>query len=167
MSTLATPQEQRRSEPPGMPAQGLVDAYRLTDFVVEKAYEAIVLQVDHPVSNLKHWLAAQKCENAVVITAWNPFSMSLPKDENVKRNLELGAAIEGAGLLSTSAVGCARSGNWEPEESFCVFNVPPTVVDEWLQRFRQYAVVLAEKEGTCRLLWHPEIRLAMAAREAL
>ena len=166
MSTLATPQEQRRSEPPGMPVQGLVDAYRLTDFVVQKPLETIILHVDSPVPNLKRWLTALKCENAVVITAWNPFSMSLPKDENLRRNQELGAAIEGAGLLSTSAIGCARSGNWEPEASFCVFDVTPTVVDAWMQRFGQYAVVLAEKEGTCRLQWHPAIRSAMASAGA-
>ncbi|MES1976713.1 MAG: DUF3293 domain-containing protein [Pseudomonadota bacterium] len=167
MNNLATPNVRQPCKPPGLPAQGLVDAYLLTDFVVEKADETIVLQVDHPVPNLKNWLAAQKSESAVVITAWNPFSMSLSKEENVRRNQELGAAIEVAGLLSVSASGCARSGNWEPEASFCVFDVPPAVVDEWMQLFGQYAAVLADKEGTCRLLWHPAIRPAMTAREAL
>ncbi|MDP1740968.1 DUF3293 domain-containing protein [Polaromonas sp.] len=165
MSIAEAIQSQPPNERPVMPAQGLVDAYRLTDFVVQKTDDPIVLQVDHPVRKLKHWLEAQKSASAVVISAWNPFSMSLSMEENTRRNQELGRAIEIAGLRSVSASGCARSGNWEPEASFCVFDVPLTLVNEWMQRFEQYAVVRADKNGTCRLLWHPAIRTAMSARE--
>lgn len=165
MSALGKPQVQFPHETPALPEQGLVDAYRVTDFVVETE-EAMVLRVDSPVPLLGRWLAARRCESAVVITASNPFSRSLPGEENLRRNRELLTAIEATGLLSASAIGRARSDNWEPEVSFCVFDVAPDVVDAWMRRFGQYAVVLAEKEGTCRLLWHPAIRVAMNEAEA-
>ena len=72
MSTLDKPQPPQL-EPPGLPEQSLVDAYRATDFEVKTA-QTILLRVDSPVPHLKDWLAAQRCETAVVITAWNPFS---------------------------------------------------------------------------------------------
>ena len=51
MSTLDKPQAPR-CEPPALPEQSLVDAYRTTDFVVKTA-EAIVLRVDSSVPHLK------------------------------------------------------------------------------------------------------------------
>lgn len=164
MSTFDQPQGPRYDSP-SLPVPSLVDAYRATDFVV-KTTEAIVLRVDTPVPQLTQWLTTQRCETAAVITAWNPFSQSLSKKENARRNQELRAAIEANDLRSAPAAGCARSGNWDSEESFCVFNATGEVIDGWMQRFGQYAVVIADKQGIIRLLWHPSIRSAMAAREA-
>ena len=161
MSTLSTSEVHPASGLLGIPGHGLVDAYRVTDFVVKTEVE-IALRVDGSVPHLEDWLATQKRESAVVISAWNPFSKSLPSEENIRRNKELLTTIQVTGLLSAPAVGRPRNGKWDPEESFCVFDAPPEVIDAWMQRFEQYAVVLAKKDGTCWLLWHAAFRIAMA-----
>jgi len=151
-------------KPPGLPPQGLVDAYRETDFVITSS-GCITLRVGQHVPGLDKWFAAHRRCNAVVITAFNPFSQSLPEEENLRRSAALLAAITAHGLTYAHALGQATVGEWSPEPSFCVFGPPPSLVDEWMRHFGQYAVVLADEAEGCRLLWHPAIRQQMAASD--
>jgi len=150
---------------PALPENGLVAAYQATDFIV-RANGTITLRVDVPVQGLTNWLKDQDARSAVVITAYSPFSRPTSDDENTRMQDELRKAVSDAGLSWGDASGAARDGAWPEEPSECVFDAPEELIDAWLERFKQYAVVSATLDGKCKLVWHPAIRAQMAMRDA-
>lgn len=149
----------RAHTPVEAPSPALVAAYRDTDYTVLSG--EISLRVDGMVPNLDDWLRAHGGRSAVIITAFNPFSVQASDAMNRQRQRQLRACIEGSGLCYSESIGTARSGNWPGEPSFCVLDPTGEDVDEWLLHFGQYAVVLAAIGMGCRLLWHPAIRQRM------
>ena len=143
------------TSPPPLPPY-LREAYLATDFDVLGSH-AITLRVDQPVADLDGWLQLHRTRSATVIGARSPFSQSLPEDEEVRRHQELQAFIDANGLRCLPALGRPRQGPWPPEPSLCVFGLAPEQADEWMRRFGQYAIVVANEGQGCALRWHPDL----------
>ncbi len=134
---------------------------------LEAAYEATVVNIhgDDPavwsfantVGTHDRWLAKRGAVAAVVITAWNPFSRSESHERNTAENAALRSAIEQAKLTWVSAVGTGQDGAWF-EDSFCVFDVPDDLLDEWLVTFQQNAAFRVRVGGRVELVWHRRFR---------
>lgn len=158
--SLALDEAPRLGLPPvEMPSPALVAAYRDTDYSISSG--EISLTVDGPVPSIDEWLRAHQARAAVIITAFNPFSVQTPEPENHRRQESLRAFIGVAGLRYFAAMGTARSGDWPGEPSLCVLDPTAAQVDDWLLKFEQYAVVHAAASVGCRLVWHPAIRERM------
>ncbi|RZS57962.1 DUF3293 domain-containing protein [Sphaerotilus mobilis] len=140
---------------------GLVSAYEATNFEVLGAHPLVLHVKDGPdeVAAAAAWLASFGAGSAVIITAWNPFSQSCSSEWNAAANGSLLAAVKAAGLRWEPARGVGLDGLWS-EESYCVFDVPPDLVDAWLLEYRQNAVLLARRGEAPVLLWHPDHRRA-------
>lgn len=149
--------ESARAVPSSHPPAELVEAYRRTTYAVHGSLP-IELRVDRAVPGLVEWLSACLAQRAIVITAFNPFSVPLSDGENVQRSGELLSDILAHGLACVGAAGQGEDPAWAPESSYCVFDPPGALIDEWMQRFGQYAVVVADRVDGCSLLWHPTIR---------
>ena len=77
--------------------------------------------------------------------------------ENDALQARLQTTILHSNLAWLPARGEDPKGSWQPEPGFCVFDMPPALLDEWLQLFRQNAAVRLDANKGCRLVWHPEI----------
>jgi len=148
-------------ERPNPPTSELVSAYRETVFCVY-GNALIDLKIGAPADMHDAWLTRIGKRSAVVITAWNPFSQATNLALNQERQQELITAVDDAALSWCNAAGKDPTGQWPPEESLCVFDAFSDTIDLWLRQFSQYAVVIAEIGKPCNLLWHPDLRLAMA-----
>jgi len=76
---------------------------------------------------------------AFVITAWNPFSEVLPKDQNHARNLELHRALSELGATVRPAIGASPSADWS-EEFFLIEGTDEGTDIDLGRRFGQHAV---------------------------
>jgi Protein of unknown function (DUF3293) len=113
----------------------------------------VVLSIADPVGTHDGWLALRGKANAVIITAWNPFSQVQSQDRNDADNAILVAAIEEEQLTWVSTRGSGPSGEWF-EDSFCVFDVPDALLDEWLVTFRQNAAFRVRVGEQVELVWN-------------
>ena len=87
----------------------------------------------------------------------DPFGQELARAENDALQSRLQTTILHSNLAWLPARGEDPKGSWQPEPGFCVFDMPPALLDEWLQLFRQNAAVRLDANEGCRLVWHPEI----------
>ena len=99
------------------------------------------------------WLRANNSESAIVITAWNPFSHQLSAKKNELANRHLAGAIESAFRRWVPARGAATGGRWA-EDSYCVFDVPDPLLEQWLVRYQQNAAVRVRRGERPELVWH-------------
>jgi len=113
----------------------------------------VVLSIADPVGTHDRWLAERGKVNAVVITAWNPFSQAQSQELNEADNAVLLSAIEQEQLTWLPARGSDPAGEWF-EDSFCVFDVPDAMLDEWLVTFQQNAAFRVRVGGQVELVWH-------------
>lgn len=142
------------ADSPGEPPPELVAAYESTVFCIYGSSPS-ELKIDSEPAHHSRWLKHLGRSSATVVTAWNPFSQARPLEVNQERQLALIAMVNQTGLTWCPAAGVDPSGRWPAEESICVFDADDANIDRWLEVFGQYAVVHAEVDGSCTLLWHP------------
>lgn len=134
-----------------------ISAYESTNYFVQDS-EPVLLRIGDPAESHFAWLEQMGAQSATILTAWNPLGEQQSDAENERAQEELLSAIRARELRWLPATGEDPAGNWDPEPGFCVFDAPGDVLDQWLGLFRQNAAVRVERDGACRLVWHPSIR---------
>ena len=135
--------------------EALYHAYLGTDFRIDTQLPQAV-RIGKPAHEFAAWMRAQGYRRAMLITAWNPYSVPVPRPENDRRQQALEAEVELLGIKCLPAHGADPGGKWE-EASLCLFDVSPEQRDAWMRRYEQNAVVLVDAEGDVRLFWHPDL----------
>lgn len=139
------------------PSADTIAAYEQTDYFADDQ-PPVCLRIGDDGRHHQNWLGRHGARSATILTAWNPFGQELPAAENEALQARLHASIEQSGLRWLPARGEDPKGSWTPEPGFCVFDVPPAMLDEWLKLFRQNAAVRLDADQGCTLVWHPGIR---------
>ncbi|MFM7153599.1 MAG: DUF3293 domain-containing protein [Bacteroidota bacterium] len=103
-----------------MQTDELISAYLNTDYRVNGFRRPIRIGELSPEADAM--LREHDFAEWAFITAWNPMSEPLSESENRLRNAELKSQL-GAWLVIDGA-GCARNGDWPPEESYFVAGIP-------------------------------------------
>lgn len=83
------------------------------------------------------------------ITAFNPFSKSLPKEENLKRHQELKIKIANYNFFEGEGIG--KDITWEPELSFLVVGISHEEAISIGDFFEQNAIILGDINGVPEL----------------
>ena len=126
----------------------LIFAYHNTDYHVNGFQEPI--RIGQISSEADAVLKANACTEWAFITAWNPMSEQLGEPENILRNAGLRLRLDK--WLITEGAGCARDGNWPPEESFFVAGIPfESAV--WLARTYAQRAFVYGRLGEPARLW--------------
>lgn len=79
-----------------------------------------------------------------VVTAANPFSRRLSDAENAERHADLVQSAKALGLSWFPAAGVDPTGQWPSEVSLAVVDATDAQLDDWMGRFGQNAVVVAD-----------------------
>lgn len=95
--------------------------------------------------------------NAIFVTAYNPFSKILTKEENEKRLNNLVDEIKSLGLTFFYGDGIGFDRSWEPEKSLLVLDVKANVIDYLLDKYQQNAIVIVDKSGLPTLYWNKSL----------
>lgn len=155
----------KQQQPPvptiSRPSDDTIRAYEQTDYFAEDQ-PPVCLRIGDAAAVHLAWLDRHAAHSASILTAWNPFGQELARAENDALQARLQTTILHCGLNWLPARGEDPKGSWQPEPGFCVFDMPPDLLDEWLMLFRQNAAVRLERGTGCRLVWHPEIARMLA-----
>lgn len=130
----------------------LIAAYRAASYWVELPHGRITLRIG------EHFIAPPDLGGhgrLAVVTAFNPFSSALERPENEARQAALVGAVDAAGLTRFQAAGVDPLGAWEPEPSLGILDPSSEQLDEWMERFEQNAVVVADPGEPVVLRFHP------------
>lgn len=151
---LQPPGSLRRRHAPRLPAE-LRAAYEVTDYIVHADAE-IHLVVGSPLPHdLARLMTEYKVSTAALVTAWNPFSRSLPEPTNRLRQRQLMHDFSHRGIRWVAAEGRDRAGEWPAEHSLFALGLSRQAVDELLVRYQQHALVWCTLDRPVRLLEHP------------
>ena len=131
--------------------QGLLTAYRATDYRVPTL--ALTIRIDriHPV--LDTYLRKGKYRQWCLITADNPSSQLLSVEENIRRQQAFRQALQAAGWSVLPARNVDTQGHWPIENSWLICDMPQEDGRQWAQRYGQLAYLYGEISQPARLVW--------------
>ncbi|MEO7539154.1 MAG: DUF3293 domain-containing protein [Pyrinomonadaceae bacterium] len=125
-------------------------AYRLTNYVVDDRGVNFTIRLDGDNVALREFLAGNNAPMWTFLTAYNPFSQTLPDEENNARQSRLMSALylrdyeyyEGRGI-----------GDDREEPSLFVINVGREEAIGLGRQFDQNAILWGESNGKAELIW--------------
>ena len=129
--------------------QGLIQAYRETHY---KTDDGLVLLIGQPNPALAQAQREHGIDCSAFITACNPFSQSLPADQNAARQSDLATALERRGLAFVSGIGQHPSNTWEGEASFLVYGLTLADAKALGAHLQQNAIVWSAADGVPQLI---------------
>ena len=93
----------------------------------------------------------KKIKNWSFITAENPSSVKLSDDENEKRNESLETILRKNKYQYMKGIGIPNNHEWQPENSFIIFNLGLNKSIEISKKFKQNAFVFGEIDDVVEL----------------
>ena len=130
----------------------LKHAYMNTNYIINKNSifkEELILNINK-VTNLKS--ALPELKEWAFITAWNPNSIQLSKQENELRNANLLDDISSKGYISHLGSGISHDGNWS-EDSFFIENISKEEALFYALKYEQCAFVYGKANQMSELIW--------------
>lgn len=126
----------------------IIQSYNQAEYYVEGFTEALKIGEIHAGVNelLKRFGASSWC----FITAWNPLSVELYLEENIKRNEELFAELQGFEIIEGE--GRDPNGKWNPEQSYLALGISRKKAVDLAVKFGQRAIVFGEQNQPTELI---------------
>jgi len=116
-------------------------------FIKDKQYD---INIGKPLpQDIKRIIDQEK--SAVILTAWNPRSQTLPLSENYSRNNDLASKIIEHTYYKSMGQGADSS--WPAEESFFILWMWRKEADKLAVEFGQYAYVWLEQGAQASLIF--------------
>ena len=137
---------------------GLVQAYRETDYLTDGTPGGpVLLKPDQVSPSLDRLFSARGIaaadRTAAFITAFNPFSISLPDAMNEARHRDLRAVLDAGGWTCFEGSGVGEAPvEWTPEKSFLVLGIGRRKAMDIGILFQQNAIVFAESGHPAELV---------------
>lgn len=129
----------------------LLQAFAETHYIVHHE-PPFTMHIAQPCSELKALMAEDNALGAAFITAWNPFSQTLPAKENQDLQNELKANIKKRGLICIDGIGKHPSNNWPGEFSVLVLSLDLEAAKSLARHYEQHAFVWASGDGVPKLI---------------
>jgi hypothetical protein len=134
-----------------MTDDSLTNAYRAALYQVDLGGGRLELRVDAPCEPLARWLSTHGHRCAALLTAHNPGSQQRDAASNDEAQRQLQDAIRARGLDFHAGRNLDPRGNWPPEQSILVPDLPLADADALARRFGQRAFLWCDGSGTPRL----------------
>jgi hypothetical protein len=125
----------------------LINAYNTTEYRVYSP--VLVIKIGIANKELDDLLISFNATTWAYITAFNPFSKSLSKEENLKRHKELKVKIANYKFFEGEGVGEDKT--WEPETSCLVVGISHEEAIAIGNFFEQNAIVMGHINGVPEL----------------
>ena len=129
-----------------------VAAYRNTTYSADTPLGPIHLRVQQPNEPLVQLLARYGASNWAYVTAFNPGSQPVAKEENLRRQRQLEDLLRREGLAFFSGAGAGDDHQWPPEASVLVLGISQSRAFELAREFGQNAILVGGADGVPELL---------------
>ena len=130
----------------------LLEAYRRTEYHVERNGQPFVLHVDERSEALQGCHADFGVRCSTFITAYNPRSTPTPEDVNSAAMARLTREVQARGLDALPGVGVDPAGEWEGERSLLVLGLDVPAALALARAYGQNAVLCAGPDAIPRLV---------------
>ena len=127
--------------------------FRATTYRIETGEEAIDLRIGEPSLALDALLQRVATTRWAFLSAANPDAQASPDDINAHRHNELQAVLQADGYRLLPGCGLPASARWRPEPSWFVLGIRLEVAIALARRFKQLALVAAERGNAPQLIW--------------
>lgn len=128
-----------------IPAE-LLQAYTETDYIVHHA-PPFTLKIGEPSPALLQLFDKSNAVCAAFITAYNPFSESLPEYKNKELQAQLEADLKKRSLQFIDGIGQHPSGDWLGEPSVLVLGLNLEAAKTMGRLYGQNAIVWCDRDG--------------------
>ena len=125
----------------------LINAYNTTEYRIYSS--ELVIKIGIANQELDNLLISANAKTWAFITAFNPFSKSLSKEENLKRHKELKDKIASYKFFEGEGVGEDKT--WEPDLSYLVVGISHEDAIKIGKFFEQNAIVIGNFNGVPQL----------------
>jgi hypothetical protein len=129
----------------------LWEAYQRTTFQAETPMGQIRIVVGQNSEVLDTLLAQLGCDSYAYITAFNPGSVVLAAEENLRRHDLLRERVAAGGWHSFEGHGVSEREPWPPEKSLLILGIPHAYSIELGRSFGQLAIVIGERGSRAKL----------------
>jgi hypothetical protein len=130
----------------------LEDAYRAAAYFVDGPAGRFTLRVGQASAEIDALATAHQVAAWTFITAYNPGSVVLAREQNEQRQRELEQAVAESAYPFYRGEG-KGDGDWPAEPSLLVLGISETEAAAMARRFGQAAVLFGERGEPVRLLW--------------
>lgn len=103
--------------------------------------------------NLADWLQSQSLNQFCVITAFNPYSQQLSKQENLARNARLQSELNQLTCQIYQADGIPIDNTWSTEHSFFITELDKDICMQLAFKYEQNAIVIGDKDAIPELIF--------------
>jgi hypothetical protein len=131
--------------------EGLIQAYRETRYLVLGG-DGLTLVVDQPSAGLVDLHRQHRADCSAFITACNPFSAKLSREQNAKRQSELAKQLRQRGLPFVDGIGQHPANEWDGEPSFLIFGLALEAAKSLGIRLEQNAILWSGENGVAHLV---------------
>jgi hypothetical protein len=127
-------------------------AYRASTYFVDGPAGRFALRVGQASAELDALAAAHKVITWAYVTAYNPGSIALPREQNEQRQRGLKKIVAEAGYPFYNGEGKGDA-DWPAEPSLLVLGISQADAAALAHKFGQAAVLFGERGGHARLMW--------------
>lgn len=132
----------------------LIQAYKETDYLVPEF--DLCIKIDQCSEDLLSFCESRKVESWALITAHNPYSKLLSKEENQKRNEALSADLKA--YKYHFALGKGRDTDWPIEDSFFILNITLEQALLLTKKYEQNAMVYGLRQSAAKLILNKDFK---------
>jgi hypothetical protein len=129
----------------------LLQAYAETHYTVHTD-EKFTLKIGELSSSLLHLFHQTNALCAAFVTAYNPFSESLPEYKNKELQAQLEADLKKRSLNFIDGIGQHPSGDWPGEPSVLVLDLDLAAATVLAKHYQQNAFVWCGRDGVPQLV---------------
>jgi len=122
----------------------LLDAYRRTTFIANTPDGRISLRIGQRCSELDDLLVKHGVTTWAYVTAFNPGSKILPREDNLGRHRKLEQLLASQGFAAFGGEGIGDDDQWPPEASLLVLGIERADAIRVGQEFGQFAIVCGD-----------------------
>lgn len=132
--------------------ENLVDAFLATHYRVQDGDRSFVLRIDQYSRELADLFRREQLSSAAYITACNPLSQPLSRQENEQAHQSLIKDLCRLGYRWLDGFGEDPSGKWAGEASMLVLGLDQPAASELGRRYQQNAIVWIGTDAIPRLM---------------
>ena len=126
-------------------------AYLNTRYLVTVGGQYLTLKIGEASPELDDMLGARSVEMAAVVTAWNPRSQCLPREENLDRGNALSSVVHDLGLETLPVVATLGDPHWI-EHGLLILGIHEGLACQLGRQFAQNAIVTVTRGNVPQLI---------------
>jgi triacylglycerol esterase/lipase EstA (alpha/beta hydrolase family) len=134
-------------------APHLDDAYRATSYLLFLPEYTVSLRIEEPASALDDWLAREGYKTWAFISAYNPRSQPLSKEENRIRHQQLIEHVESRHQPWREGMGRPDRSDWKPEYGLFLPGITKRDAMALARRFQQNALLFGTRGQPPQLIY--------------